>query len=239
MADIYVYGPIGDAWDPEAVTAAEFARQLAAAGDEDVLIHVNSAGGDVFDANAMSELVRAREGRVTCVIEGLAASAASYFALTADEVRMNPSALLMVHNPWADCRGEASDMRRTADLLDKVRSTIVRQYVSKTGMPEADVESLMDSETWLTADEALGAGFVDALTDDAPVAAMAVPEGIAARMHLPAALAGDRTEAGEPRENIDSAGVEPPAGSAGGGAGSASRVACVQGQFLTYQGETA
>lgn len=105
MADIYVYGPIGDSWDPEAMTAAEFARQLRAAGDEDVTVHVNSAGGDVFDANAMAELVRAREGRVTAVIEGLAASAASYFALTADEVLMNPSALLMVHNPWASCVG--------------------------------------------------------------------------------------------------------------------------------------
>ena len=95
MADIYVYGPIGDSWDPEAMTAAEFARQLRAAGDEDVTVHVNSAGGDVFDANAMAELVRAREGRVTAVIEGLAASAASYFALTADEVlKLSPGRIL-------------------------------------------------------------------------------------------------------------------------------------------------
>ena len=161
MADIYVYGPIGDSWDPEAMTAAEFARQLRAAGDEDVTVHVNSAGGDVFDANAMAELVRAREGRVTAVIEDLAASAASYFALTADEVLMNPSAMLMVHNPWASCVGSSAEMRSTADLLDKVRATIVRQYVSKTGLPEADVEELMDAETWMDARKAVELGFAD------------------------------------------------------------------------------
>ena len=105
MHDINVYGPIGKAWDEDAVSAADFAKALKDADGDDVCIHINSVGGDVFDANAMSETLRGYKGRSTASIEGIAASAASYFALTADEVVINPSALVMVHNPFTMAYG--------------------------------------------------------------------------------------------------------------------------------------
>ena len=125
-------------------------------------------------------------------------------------------------------------MRSTADLLDKVRATIVRQYVSKTGLPEADVEELMDAETWMGAEEAERAGFVDRLTDDAPVAACAIPAAIAAHMRVPEPLAGEPAAAGDTGANIAGTQKAPSGGSPAGGAGSASRAVCVQGQFLRY-----
>lgn len=240
MRDIDVYGTIGADWFDEAsVTAKEFVAQLRDAGGDDVTVHVNSGGGDVFEAQTMSEAIRSYKGRVTCSIEGLAASAASFFALTADEVVMNPSALLMVHNPLTLTYGNAADMRESAELLDKVAGTIVRQYVRKTGMGEADVRALMDAETWMDADEALERGFVDRLTDAEPVAACVsarlfgryshVPEGVSVGASAP-----DGAAAGDTGASIltDEGERKPDAGAAKGEAEAVSRVVCVKGQFL-------
>lgn len=235
MTDINVFGPIGEAWDPEAVRAADFVRALAKAAGDDVTVHINSGGGDVFDANAMAEALRAYEGRSVASIEGLAASAASYFALTADEVVMNPSALVMVHNPSSAVFGEAEDMRKTADVLDKVKQTIVSQYARKTGMGDEEISELMDAETWLTADEALEMGLCDRLTDEEPVAACVDARSLRIFRNAPNALleaalakAGDagKTMAAKSTE------PEPEAGAAEGGEGASPRAECVNGAFL-------
>lgn len=171
MKDINVFGPIGDALSGDAVRASDFAAALRDAGGDDVTIHINSGGGDVFDANAMAETLRAYEGRTVASIEGLAASAASYFALTADEVVINRSALVMVHNPHSCAYGNAEDMRKTADMLDKVRGAISGQYARKTGRGTDEIEGLMDAETWFTADEAIEFGLADRMSDAEPIAA--------------------------------------------------------------------
>lgn len=239
MVDINVYGAIGEDWfDEYATTSGKFAAQMEAAAGDDVTIHVNSGGGDVFDANTMAEVIRAYKGHVVASIEGLAASAASYFALTADEVRMGKNALLMIHNPWGYCQGESADMRRTADMLDKVRATIVNQYVSKTGMDSADIEGYMDAETWFDAEEAKELGFVDCIDAKKTAKACVSNEILAKYRHAPEGIARDAdTNAGEPAATIDADNVdeeEPETGAVEGAAGAAARTVCVQGQFLTY-----
>lgn len=234
MVDIYVYGEIGEDVfsDGTSTSAADFARQLRDAGGEDVTIHVNSVGGNVFDANTMSELVRSYKGETTTSIEGIAASAASFFALTADNVVMNPSALLMIHNPYTSCYGNADEMRKTADMLDKVRSTITAQYVRKTGMDEPDVEKMMDEETWLDAKEALNLKFVDSITDAAPIAAMLRPEDMERFAKAPESLLVPSDEAGDTAKNIVASDEKPPVQGASDGAGAAPRVVCIDGTFL-------
>lgn len=249
MADIYVYGTIGEGWDEGAITANRFAWLMQQASGEDVTIHINSCGGDVFDANAMAETIRAYKGNVTASIEGLAASAASYFALTADRVEMNPSALLMIHNPWGLCQGDSADMRKTADMLDKVRETIVGQYVRRTGMQATDVAELMDKETWFGAQEALELGFVDELTEAMPIAACATADALSRFKNKPADLAPATVEppaqdcqkaaaepAGDMPSNIgDNARDETQAGAAGVAAEAATRVECVNGRFIKHK----
>lgn len=242
MADIYVYGPIGQAWDDTAMTAHRFAYLMQEAGGEDVTVHINSGGGDVFDANAMAETIRAYKGHVTASIEGLAASAASYFALTADIVLMNPSALLMVHNPWGYCQGTAGDMRSTADMLDKVRETIVGQYVSKTGMDADEVRDLMDAETWLDAEGAVERGFADGLTPDAqPIAACVSDKLLAAYKNSPSDLKAAVVEppratekpVGDGGQIIDSSASDTtPEGAEGANVGATVRVECINGMFI-------
>lgn len=240
MRDIYVYGYIGDTLDETDKTAYQFARDLKEANGEDVTIHINSGGGDVFDANTMAETLRAYPGRSTAAIEGLAASAASYFALTADTVTMNKAALIMIHNPYTVAMGDADEMRRTADYLDKVRSTIISQYADKTGKDSDEIAGMMDAETWFTAEEALEAGLVDELSALEPVANRVDIDRTENFKNAPAALdalkerlAGNRADTMHAVNDSDGKDTEP-AGAAGEGAGAAHRTVCIDGRFLNY-----
>lgn len=240
MRDIYVYGYIGDTFDESDKTAYQFARDLRDANGEDICIHINSGGGDVFDANTMAETLRAYPGKSTAAIEGLAASAASYFALTADKVVMNQAALMMIHNPYTIAMGDAEEMRHTADYLDKVRSTIIKQYEDKSGMDGATIATMMDAETWFTADEALEAGLVDELSAAEPVANRIDLDRTEKFTNAPKALDALKsaldTKAGEPAPTIQDTSNEqtPEVEATEGGTGAVQKVVCVNGQFLTY-----
>lgn len=247
MQDINVFGFIGESFDETATSASDFAHALKAAGGDDVTIHINSCGGDVFDAQTMAETLRAYRGHTTASIEGLAASSASFFALTADEVVINPSALMMIHNPYTVAMGNADEMRKTAEYLDKVRDTIADQYVRKSGMGAEDVRGMMDDETWFSAREAVEFGLADRMSDAAPVAACVTPKALKSFSKAPAALAeqaevtSDEPEtpvkypAGDTESTIAEADeAEPETGAVDGDTGAVSRTVCVNGQFLTY-----
>lgn len=159
-AHVYVYDVI-DAW--WGASAAALIEALAAAGDRHVHLHINSPGGDVFEARAMGAAIVAHAGKVTSHIDGLAASAATYLALAANEVRMTDGGLFMVHNSWTLAWGNKDELRATADLLEKVDGSIAADYARKTKKPTDQVVAWMNDETWFTAAEAKDAGFVDAI----------------------------------------------------------------------------
>jgi ATP-dependent Clp protease protease subunit len=159
-AHVYVYDVIDSYWG---ANAAGLVEALAAAGDQTVHLHINSPGGDVFEARAMAAAVVGHKGKVVAHIDGIAASAATYLALSANEVRMTDGGLFMVHNSWTLAYGNKSELRATADLLDKIDGTIAADYSRKTGASAAQVTAWMDAETWFTAQEALDAKFVDAI----------------------------------------------------------------------------
>lgn len=243
MLDIDVYGGIGDEFDEGGVTAVSFVRALRDADGENVTIHINSSGGSVFDANTMAEALRGYKGHTTASIEGLAASAASYFALTADDVVINPSALMMIHNPWDFAVGDAEDMRKKADMLDKARSTISAQYARKTGRTVDEIEGLMDAETWFTAQEAVEFGLVDRMSDSEPIAACVRCEDMKRFRNAPEGLLAsdeedekaDEKPVGDEGATIDGADDgKAVTGSVEVAAGAAARTVCVNGQFLKY-----
>lgn len=231
MHDVYVYGFIGDSWFGEAVTARQFVSAINEGGGQPVTIHVNSGGGDVFEAAAMIDAIRQYKNltgaKVTTSIEGLAASAASYFALNADEVVMNESAFLMIHNPSSYRRGTASDMRKCADLLDKVTDSIVSIYESKTGMGAEDLRRLMDEETWFDAKDALESGFIDSVSSGDPVEACLNQSALSLFSNAPARLVN--SVAGERGGNIDA--DDTAKGPVDGGE-APRRLVCVKGIFL-------
>jgi ATP-dependent Clp protease protease subunit len=159
-AHVYVYDVIDSYWG---ASAASLVSALASAGDKTVHMHINSPGGDVFEARAMAAAIVGYAGKVVAHIDGVAASAATYLALAASEVRMTDGGLFMVHNSWTMAMGNRTELRSTADLLEKIDGTISADYQRKTGKSADEIAALMDAETWMTAQEALDAGFIDAI----------------------------------------------------------------------------
>jgi ATP-dependent Clp protease protease subunit len=160
VGHIYVYDVIDSTWG---ASAKDLVQALAGMGNKDVHMHVNSPGGDVFEARAMVAAVSNYPGKVVAYIDGLAASAATYLALSADETHIIDGGMFMVHNSWTLTWGNKHEMRTTADLLDKIDSTISADYARKTKASQEQITQWMDAETWFTAAEALDAGFVDSV----------------------------------------------------------------------------
>jgi ATP-dependent protease ClpP protease subunit len=155
------------------IGAKEFIAELREYKGQHVHVRINSPGGEIIDGSAIANALNRHEGGVTVHIDGLAASMASYIAMSGNPTYMSENALLMIHNPWTLAAGEADDLRKQADLLDTMKATLVRGYQRKSGMPAEEIGRLMDEETWLTALEATALGFVDAIEDGIPAAASA------------------------------------------------------------------
>lgn len=191
-AEVWIYDQIGeDFWTGGGVTAKGFQKELSEIKAKQIDLHINSPGGSVFDGITIYNLLKQHAASVTTYIDGLAASIASVIALAGDRVVMAENALFMIHNPSGVVMGDAADMRKTADLLDKIRSTMTDVYVKKTRYPDDEINSMLDAETWMTAKEAIEHGFVDEITEEMDLAACAkfVPVMSAAGFKsVPAAL---------------------------------------------------
>jgi ATP-dependent Clp endopeptidase proteolytic subunit ClpP len=156
-ARLDVYDEIGF-WG---VSAADFNAQLQAVQAPSIEVHINSPGGDVFDGLAICNLLRAHPKPVDVVVDGLAASAASYIAMAGDTVTVMPNSQMMIHDASGLCIGNATDMALMAELLDRMSANIAGIYATKTGKPADDWRAAMKAETWYDADEAVEAGLAD------------------------------------------------------------------------------
>jgi ATP-dependent Clp protease protease subunit len=156
-AEVVLYDEIGGC----GVYADQFREELSGINAKTIHLRINSPGGSVFEAMAMYNALKEHQARVVSHVDGLAASAATVVALGADEVHMAANALFMVHEPWALSMGNSEQLRKDADLLDKISGSIVGMYRQKTQASDDEVREWMEAETWFTADEAKAAGFAD------------------------------------------------------------------------------
>lgn len=164
MTEILIYGIVGDSWDG---LDANTLVPLISEGDDDLDIRINSPGGYVMEGLAIYNAIirEKKKGRtVTCHIDGLAASMASIIAMAGDETIMADNALMMIHNPWDCARGDAAELRRAADQLDRIRDQLVGIYAARTGLTADDLIPMLDAETWLTAKDALDQKFVTSIS---------------------------------------------------------------------------
>ena len=129
--------------------------------DGDIEININSNGGDVAGGLAIANAIKAySKGKKTCNVLGVAASMASVIACAGDELKMGQGAFLMVHNPWTVTMGNAEELRKDADTLDKMRDSILGFYQAKCpDKTSDDLKALMDAETWLNPADAIAQGF--------------------------------------------------------------------------------
>lgn len=164
-SEILLYGPIAgeSSWWGDEVTPRSFAEDLESLGGKDVTVRINSGGGDVFAAHAIHNQLVAYKGRVTVVIDGLAASAATIIAVAGDRIIMPANALFMIHNPaigLSDYYG-ADELLKAAEALNTIKGSIVAAYRKRCKASAEELAAMMDAETWMGAAECLEKGFVD------------------------------------------------------------------------------
>lgn len=144
--------------------AANIKSFLAAAAESDVVLEVNSPGGSVTDAMAIYNMLKNHQGRVVAVVDGIAASAATVVLMAADEIVMAEHSMLMVHNPWLLVEGDADELRKHAETLDKATAELVQIYATRTGRSAEEISEMLKAETWMTAEEAVAAGFAGSIS---------------------------------------------------------------------------
>ncbi|WP_063039711.1 head maturation protease, ClpP-related [Nocardia pseudovaccinii] len=157
-AVVYLFDEIDSYWG---VAAEDFVRELDAITSDEIMVKINSPGGNVYDGLAIMNALRAHPAQITTSVEGLAASAASFIAMAGDDVIMRPGAEMMIHNAWGICVGNAVDMRELADQLDRTSSNLASIYAERAGGEVADWQAAMNAETWYSAEEAVEAGLAD------------------------------------------------------------------------------
>ena len=165
VPEVSIYGDIG----AFGVNASEFISQIKTIQGP-IKVRINSGGGDVFEGLALYNYLASR-GNVETIVDGLAASAASLPFLAGNKRTMPKSAYLMIHNPWSGAVGDADEMRKMADTLDRVGSGLANVYARVTGMAIDAVKALMDAETWMAGEDAMAGGWATNVIDVGPVKA--------------------------------------------------------------------
>lgn len=161
-AELFIYGDIVDmAWWDEEVSANDIRKKLDETNAKTINVHINSLGGDTFTGIAIYNLLRekSKTSQIITYVDSIAASAASIIAMAGDKIIMPSNTLMMIHNCWTLGIGNADELRKTADDMDKIMDAVIQCYLSKVNISEEELRTLLDEETYLTAQEALEKGF--------------------------------------------------------------------------------
>lgn len=165
VADLYIYGLIGRslfADDDDAVSAKQFLDELSALPKSvrTIRLHLNSPGGDPFDAVAIANALRSHPAHVLVSIDALAASAASVVAMAGDIVTIAENGVFMIHDARALAFGTGAELRAMADGLDRIDTALITTYRWHSKLSEEEIKELMSATTWMSPSEALEHGFV-------------------------------------------------------------------------------
>src|SRR5690625_320475 len=164
-ATISIYDHIGESWDGSGIISSRIAAALRAIGDRDVVVNINSPGGDFFEGVAIYNMLREHPHKVTVQVMGLAASAASVIAMAGDEILVGDGSFLMIHNAWVLAIGNRHDMVEAAELLEPFDMAMADVYSARTGQDKNDIIRMMDKETWINASKAVEEGFATGYLD--------------------------------------------------------------------------
>ena len=158
---ISILDVIGEDFWGEGVTAKRVAAALRRIGNQDVVVDINSPGGDFFEGLAIYNLLREHEGSVRIRVLGLAASAASIIAMAGDEVEVAKSGFLMIHNVWTVAMGDRNAMASMSEELEVLDEVLAEIYTARTGMKHDEITAMLDRETFISGKNAADMGFAD------------------------------------------------------------------------------
>ncbi len=160
--NIQIYGQIGGfSWFDETVSADQVYKELENFGDDidTINLYINSPGGSVTEGCAIYTALKRHKAVKNVYIDGQCSSIASVIAMAGDKIAMSPVATMMIHNPITALAGDAIELRKTADILDLMKDTIINAYVTKSHLSREEISALMDTETYFTAKQAIEKGF--------------------------------------------------------------------------------
>ena len=165
-AEILIYDEIGESTFSDGITAKQFAKDLAELGNVSVLhVRINSLGGSIVQGLAIANTLKRHPANKVVHIDGFALSMAAGIAMEGDTILMAKNSLMMIHNPHNVAVGDADDMRKEAEVLDKTKQALIQAYTAKTGLSEDVISQMMTDETWMTAEEAVANGFADEIDE--------------------------------------------------------------------------
>lgn len=156
--EMTIYGIIGDYYWEDSVSASDIDNALKSISG-DIVIHLNSPGGDAFDGIAICNRLKKHDGKVTIHVDGWACSAASVIAMAADELIMGLGSMLMIHEASSFVWGTKTEMRKEADVLDELEEGIIDIYMTKANVSREEIRNMVDAETWFSAQKAVDIGF--------------------------------------------------------------------------------
>lgn len=189
-AEISIFDEIGGF----GVSVSDFKAQFdAVKGAKAIKLYINSPGGSVTEGMAIYNILAAVRDKLDVEVIGLAASMASIVALAGKSLTMDEGTYLMIHNPWTITWGDADQLRKDADVLEKMQGEIVSIYAAHSNKSADEVQTMMDEETWLTAQEALDAGFASEIKQSLKAAALYDVSRIGFK-HAPRALSAPRAD---------------------------------------------
>ena len=179
-ATLYIYGDITSIKCFENdVCVYDLAKEIGDLNGKALTVRINSYGGEVAEGLAIYNLLKSYEGDVTTICDGFACSAASVVFMAGTKRIMPRSSLLMIHNAWTWASGDADDLRKAAEDLEKITQPSVEIYTSVSNLDADEIKAMMDAETWIDADEALDFGFATEISEEAAMQSLA--DGILAK----------------------------------------------------------
>lgn len=155
--EILLYGVV-DAFE---ISANAVANELKNIRTPNIVVGLNSPGGDVFEGVAIHNLFKNHSAHIEMRIDSLAASIMSFIALAGDKISISDNAFIMIHEVSSGVLGTAKDMRDQADTIDKIQAMLITSYATRTGESEENILNLMTAETWFSAEEAIEIGLAD------------------------------------------------------------------------------
>lgn len=164
-ADLYMYGTIGEGWFAD-ISANGVRHKLNNITAKTINVHINSPGGDVFESIAIHNIIKNHKATINVYIDGYAASGASVIAMAGDKIIMPKNTMMMIHKAWTIAAGNAKELRKAAEDLEKIDTAVTESYTSRFVGERSELEKLLDQETWLTAAECRVLGFCDEIVDE-------------------------------------------------------------------------
>ena len=170
-------------WLFDEITPKEFREELNS-GDGDIVVRINSEGGDVFAANEIYNMLKEYRGKVRVVIDAIAASAASIIAMAGDTVEISPVGMIIIHNPWTGTVGDADEFKTVANQLDSIKENIINAYELKTHLSRTKLAKMMDEETFIHARKAVELGFADKIIGEENFLETATNDSMSSRQQV-------------------------------------------------------